>query len=143
MKILTTKSIYYPILACILCISIGCSNSPNWLQGVYVYDDAATSKALEASKNKNDGLAGIMGGLGSIALISQVTDIELTVTNTEIISDKYGTGKVTQYEIHKKPTPDSVIIKTSDGDLQTIERYQDGIAVQFTGASAVIYFKRK
>lgn len=158
MKHLLCRPVAFLIPACLaLClVAAGCSKTPRWFVGTYEFDATESLRPLVekagAAKTKEpkkeDGLASAMQGLATafapFALMQQFEGATVTIKNGEIIIMKGGSGKVIQFEVFQKPDADTVVIKTSENNVETWTRTPTGIAQKLSGGiDLLVPFKRK
>jgi uncharacterized protein YceK len=153
------KSPHHPLSRLSLVIALmlvlsGCSKTPAWFIGSYEFDNDAAAQAMLHPDAKaqearhNDGFSGILSGLAAvltpIAVSQKYSGATVQITTDEIITTKDGSGTVMKFEVHESPTPDSIMIKTSENKIETWVRTDTGIA-QRTGGTVelLIPFKRK
>lgn len=130
---------------------VGCGSPGRWLKGKWVVDLDYTQQQLKEHPPEKAGQdAGLGGMLQNLAhemaaplLIRTLSKAEITFTDTEIITTIEGNGKATGYEIVETPNADTVVIKKSDGEVQTFERVGQRMRTTLSGAVPVlVYLKR-
>ncbi len=129
----------------------GCGSQSRWLKGKWVVDLDYTQQQLRENPpekaDKSEGLGGMLQNLAhemaAPLLIKTLSKAEITFTDTEIITTIEGNGKATAYEIVETPDANTVVIKKSDGEVQTFERVDDRMRTTLSGAVPVlVYLKR-
>jgi hypothetical protein len=141
------------ILACLSLLAAGCSKTPKWFVGTYEFDAVESlrplmekpddSKAQEPKKGGNF-VQGLATAFAPLALMNQFEGATVTIKDGEIITMKSGSGKVIQFEVYEKPDADTLVIKTSENNIETWTRTPTGIAQKLSGGiDLVVPFKRK
>ena len=147
-----TLRLFLAILTC--CLGSGCSKTPGWFIGKYQFDLETTMKGIKnaeskmtSEKKKDDGLVGAANALAlalaPIAFAKVYEDTTITISSSEFIAMKGGSGTVLKFEVFEAPSRDRISIKTSKGDIETWVQTENGIAKDTGGdVSIMIHFKR-
>lgn len=143
-------------LLCLTLLAAGCSKTPRWFLGTYEFDATESLRPLveKAGAAKDEqpkpdgGLAGAVQGLATVfapfALMKEFEGATVTIKPGEIIIMRGGSGKVVQFEVYQKPDADTVVIKTSENNIETWTRTPTGIAQKLSGGiDLAVPFKRK
>lgn len=142
--------------AALIASLMSCSKTPKWFVGRYEFDAAQSMKPLteksgdsktrDVKKDGNmiDAVKGLATVLAPFALIKQFEGAMITITYSEIITTKGGSGTVVKFEVYQTPDADSVMLKTSENKIETWIRTPTGIAQKASGdLDILIPFKRK
>jgi hypothetical protein len=120
----------------------GCSATPSWVRGDWVFDKDRTEQALKSNSDNSlmSGLASMLGGL----LSSQLDTMEVIITDTDETVTTNGQGKSFPFQVVSK-SDSQFVLKKTDGTVETYYRDGDGIYsyATGTGSSVKIYLKRK
>lgn len=143
------RSIFFLLAALVASMSLaGCGGS--WLEGKWTFDREKTLESMAPPEDPNaaeDGgfLNGVISGLQkglSQMMLNQLKDVEIEFTGEEMRRTQYGNGEATAYEIIEKPDADTVVIKYSDGEINTVKRSDTGIRMLMPGDGTFwIHFK--
>jgi len=141
-------------LALLLCLSVAACNSPKgkWLHGTWTFDAEYTKQKLAESKSEANGKSkDLIDGLKDIAsefvtpqLVGALEGSQLRVTDKEIVTTtKDGNGKVHGYEVVDAPDANTLVVKQSDGEVNTYHREGDRFWLTSTGTVNIrAYFRR-
>jgi hypothetical protein len=129
-----------PVLAVLLLA--GCSATPSWVRGDWVYDKDRTEQAMNGNSSSGlmSGLASMLSGL----LASQIDTMEVILTDTDETVTVNGQGHDYPFQVVSK-SDTQLVVKKADGSVETY--YRDGADIYFYGTGAAsslkIYLKRK
>ncbi len=139
------------LLLVVVTLLAGCNSPGRWLRGKWVVDLDYTREQLQQAEArpvaKPEGLGGVLENLAhDIAaplVMRTLGKVQITFTETEIVTTVEGNGKATPYEIVETPDRNTVILKKADGEVQTFERVGERIRTTMSGAvPLVVYLKR-
>ena len=120
----------------------GCSATPSWVRGDWVFDKDRTEQALKNGSGNDlmSGLASMLGGL----LSSQLDTMEVILTDTDETVTVNGQGHDYPFQVVSK-SDSQFVLKRADGTVETYYRDGDDIYsyATGTGSSVKIYLKRK
>jgi hypothetical protein len=119
----------------------GCSATPSWVRGDWVFDRDRTEHALNSNPDDDimKGLAAMLGG----ALSLQLDTLEVIFTDTDETVTTNGQGHDYPFQVVSK-SDTQFVLKKADGTVETYYRDGDGIYSYATGAPSLkIYLKRK
>jgi hypothetical protein len=119
----------------------GCSATPSWVRGDWVFDQDRTEQAMKSNSGNGlmSGLASMLGGL----ITSQLGDMEIIMTDTDETITTNGQGHDYPFQVVSK-SDTQFVLKKNDGTVETYYRDGDDIYSYATGAASLkIYFKRK
>lgn len=153
MKIPLALRILLLVLAAALLSGCGAGS---WWQGKWTLDrplteqkfrEAMAAKTSAPPVQEGEGIGGFLrgavSGLLEGMLLSALDNRVVEITDKEIISMKDGAGTALNYEVMSRPDKDSVVIKQSDGEVQTWRRVGEHLVMPTTGdASFQVYFRR-
>jgi len=121
-----------------LCLA-SCSRTPSWLRGTFEFDVDATMQAADAPQDRaaGDSLIGavqdIARALGPIALSAKYGGTSVTITDTEYVQLKGGSGNAVKFDVFDHSTTDVIVIKDATGEVTTWKRTDHGIALKTEG----------
>ncbi len=126
----------------------GCGGS--WLEGKWIFDQEQTIEAMtppdKAPAGEDPGFlknvfSGLQKGVSQL-LLTQLQDMEVEFTSTELRRTQNGSGEAHEYEVIEKPNADTLVIKLDDGEINTLERMTSGFRMLMPGEGKMwIYFK--
>ena len=138
MTAFTGKTALYLVLATLL-LTLGCSKTEeNWLIGSWSFDAEKTSGNLPAEATEG------MGAMLVQQLMAQAGAGTMTFTATEgPFASTNGQTNTQGYTIQSRPDANTLVIKGEDGEVSTITRTGDHIAIESSGdVQFKAYFKR-
>jgi hypothetical protein len=120
----------------------GCSATPSWVRGDWVFDQDRTQQAMKSSSDNSlmGGLASMLGGL----ITSQLGNMEIIMTDTDETITTNGQGHDYPFQVVSK-SDTQFVLKKNDGTVETYYRDGEEIYLYGTGpaSSLKIYLKRK
>jgi hypothetical protein len=132
----------FGFLALAVLVLGGCSATPSWVRGDWVFDKDRTDQAMKTNSGSDlmSGLASMVTGM----LVSQIDTMEIIITNTDETVTVSGQGHFYPFQVVSKSDA-QFVLKKADGTVETY--YRDGDDIYFYGTGAAsslkIYFKRK
>ncbi len=132
----------FGLLALTVLFLSGCSATPSWVRGDWVFDKDRTDQAMKTNSGNDlmSGLASMLSGM----LVSQIDTMEVIITDTDETVTVNGQGHSYPFQVVSKSDTQFVLKKT-DGTVETY--YRDGDAIYFYGtggaSSLKIYLKRR
>ena len=132
----------FSLLALSLLLLAGCSATPPWVRGDWVFDKDRTEQAINSNSNGGllSGLASMLSGL----LASQIDTMEVIITDTDETVTVNGQGHSYPFQVVSK-SDSQFVLKKADGTVETY--YRDGDDIYFYGtggaSSLKIYLKRR
>jgi hypothetical protein len=132
----------FGLLAVAVFFLAGCSATPSWVRGDWVYDKDRTDQAMKTNSG-NDLMSGLASMVSSM-LVSQIDTMEVILTDTDETVTVNGQGHDYPFQVVSK-SDTQFVLKKNDGSVETY--YRDGDDIYFYGTGAAsslkIYFKRK
>ena len=115
-----------------------CGNTPSWFIGKFVFDPPETAKSVASDGLSNDEKAfKIM-----LEMDVGIDKPTLTISSNEIISQLNGSGTSDKYEVFEKLDEKTIVIKKTDGEIQTWHKTEKGIATPGLKGKVMMQFKR-
>lgn len=138
------RSALLAFLLLFACCLAGCAQDSR-LHGKWKFDREYTESQLpheQTASSKGNALQNMKEELAATlipSLIEQLEGSRMIVTRKEMIfTTRDGTGKARTYDVIERPTADSWLIKTADGDVETYSREGERLV---SPASGDVHFK--
>jgi hypothetical protein len=115
-KLLFTATILTLFLTC-------CSKTPTWFQGSFVFNPPETAKSMKTKDLSNDALAYKIMLEADVGIDKPI----LNISSGEIVALLNGSGDSMKYEIIQSPDENTIVIKKSNGNVETWQKTDSGI----------------